>query len=67
MRNLTYEEMRKRGCSYCTDMTKCEKGSSGSYKYICSYDECPYHELDKFDTYEDYLKSKESNLDFVLQ
>jgi hypothetical protein len=29
----------------------------------CPHEECPYEVLDKYETYEDYLKSKDSKID----
>ena len=43
-------EMKKRGCHYCAD-----------FKRVCPHRECPYHELDGFNTYTDYLKYGEKN------
>lgn len=55
MRELREKEMRKRGCRYCTQrvMKRNVYGLSASH---CPHDECPYHELDKYDTYREYLK-----------
>lgn len=43
-------EQKKRGCHYCAD-----------FKRKCPYAECPYHELDEFKTYDEYLKKGEKN------
>jgi hypothetical protein len=56
MRKLERQEMRKRGCNYCTNVVKKKMGCC--YVYKCPHDECPYHELDAFDTYSQYIKSK---------
>lgn len=58
MRALTNLEINKRGCTYCADMTKkfLEPDSSKRIK-VCIHDECPYHELDHYDSYTAYLKS----------
>lgn len=41
---------QKRGCHYCLDKIK------GKYSR-CPHMVCPYHELDQYDTYQDFLKS----------
>lgn len=41
---------KKRGCHYCLDKVW------GKYS-LCPHAECPYHELDQHDTYQDFLKS----------
>lgn len=55
-RALTYKEKEQRGCAYCTDRV----GLS------CKHPECPYHELDNFRRYDDYLKEYPVELDKVL-
>lgn len=54
MRPVTFEERRKRGCCYCADYTKVKL--KYAVHWCCPYSECPYHGLDKYDTYRDYLK-----------
>lgn len=63
MRELKREEMNQRGCNYCLIMKRV-KGTYGNgiKRWIkaltmCPCEECPFHELDKFDDYDDYLKS----------
>lgn len=51
MKKIKAAEKRKRGCDYCADVI-------GRWK--CPYEECPYKELDKYSTYGQYLKSKDS-------
>lgn len=72
MRELTSREMNKRGCVWCTDRRK-HKPEIEAKCYIkninvCIHaDGCPYHELDPFETYDDYLKnSKSDGLDELL-
>lgn len=57
MRAVEKEEKEKRGCLYCRDY-KSKQGKRG-----CKHDECPYRELDEFETYEDYFKSQGSVFD----
>lgn len=49
--NHTTKVMRKRGCAYCTDFVN----------MACKHEECPYHELDGFKTYDEYLKKGKKN------
>lgn len=53
MRKIHNEDARKRGCRWCADSLKPE-GRKGRMR---PYDECPYHELDQFESYREYLKS----------
>lgn len=48
MRVLSKDDRKKRGCRYCADRKSC----------WCKHDECPYHELDDVETYEDYYISE---------
>lgn len=71
MRFLTVKETKKRGCSYCIDHRNGSnrvKVKPGWTHLKCIYDSCPYHELDKYRTYKDYLNSKESqiNIDILI-
>lgn len=54
MRILRRKEQTKRGCLYCTQMEK--KMYGGRLSTFCPYDKCPYHELDGYKKYTDYLK-----------
>lgn len=56
MRALGQEEKDKRGCLYCLDYKK-KRGVRG-----CKHGKCPYHELDEFETYEDYFNSHSDGL-----
>ena len=61
MRKLSKDEVKKRGCEYCMDSNKFK---TLGYQRSCKYDACPYHELDDYDTYDDYLKSETELLVF---
>lgn len=52
MRTVGLAEKKKRGCFYCLDY----KSRHG--KRVCIHEECPYHELDDFESYNDFIKSK---------
>lgn len=55
MRKIHNEDNVKRGCRYCADSIKPE----GKIR-VCPHEECPYHELDNYKTYHDYLKETSS-------
>lgn len=44
------KEMKKRGCHYCAD-----------FNHVCRHRECPYHELNEYKTYEEYMKKSKKN------
>lgn len=52
MRKIHNEDARKRGCRWCADSVKPE----GKLRK-CPYDECPYHELDNCESFNEYLKN----------
>jgi hypothetical protein len=53
--------MNKRGCIYCLDHIKRKAEPDSTKKsLVCIHDECPYHELDPYKTYNQYLKSERS-------
>lgn len=54
MREITFEERRKRGCWYCLDFARVKM--KYAVHWCCPYAVCPYHELDKYEKYGDYLK-----------
>lgn len=58
MRLIRIEESRKRGCLYCADAV--EVFVYRDTRRLCEHDECPYKVLDKYDTYEAFMKSKDS-------
>lgn len=61
MRVLKAREMCKRGCVYCLDYTKKKaKADARKKSHVCMHDECPYHELDNYSSYTQYLKSEAS-------
>lgn len=56
---LSKNEIAKRGCLYCLDHTKKRLEPDSTKKsHVCIHDGCPYHELDKYDTYGQYLKAE---------
>ena len=55
MHVITSKEKNKRGCEYCTDRMRGARARNR-----CKHDECPYHDLDSFDTYEDYFNSQDT-------
>lgn len=67
MRELERIEVKKRGCKCCEDVvykwTMKRYGTCTTTHRVkapcCPYDECPYKELDKYDTYGEYLDNTE--------
>lgn len=60
MRLIKTTEKKKRGCESCKD-----KGlmyANGAVRSACPYEECPYHVLDKYDTYEEYMESEDCRI-----
>ena len=53
VRILSEQEKIKRGCDDCAHVQN--DIINHKVKKVCPYDECPYHELDEFDTYSEYL------------
>ena len=55
--NRNKKETKKRGCWYCANMVvEQQEGARFATRY-CPYDECPYHELDDYESYEQYFKA----------
>lgn len=44
------KEMKKRGCHNCAD-----------FNHKCPHEVCPYHELDEYKTYDEYMKKSKKN------
>lgn len=57
-RELTSQEMKKRGCRWCLDYRRGKR---------CKYFECPYHELDGYSTYEQYLKEHKPDRKLLME
>jgi hypothetical protein len=62
MRALKKEEQTKRGCIWCADVERKKTPRKTKHRTLCPHDKCPYTVLDKYDTYEDYMKSKDSKI-----
>lgn len=62
MRTVGKAEKEKRGCLYCCDFKTVRRGVRK-----CKHDECPYHELDEFETYEDFFESQGGLLEEFLE
>ena len=57
MRRIKLDCQVQRGCHYCVDMIPGQKVKRYYKPKRCPYEECPYHQLDGFKTYTEYLKS----------
>lgn len=65
MRYIKKDEKRKRGCFECYDVIHSNKRSK---RILCPYAECPYHELDGYNTYNEYMKATgETSVDGILK
>lgn len=53
-RKMAPYEKRQRGCQYCLDKVMLWN------EIRCSHSECPYRVLDKYETYNDFMKSEDS-------
>ena len=65
MRLITEEERAKRGCSYCADAQV--KMKNRKRRRVCPYWECPYHELDAFKSYGEFMKTKTTSMTILLR
>jgi hypothetical protein len=55
MRNLRKNCVEQRGCKYCLDRIPPEDRGTHHTASKCPHYECPYHELDEVEDYNDYL------------
>lgn len=60
MRLLNKKEVKKRGCIHCTDF-KCKRNRYGYFQF-CEHNKCPYNELDKYKSYNDFLEAEENKI-----
>lgn len=60
MRMIPYFEKKQRGCQYCLHMTL--HSMKGDSHTACPFDECPFTVLDKYKTYEEFMKSEDSKI-----
>ena len=58
MRMVPGFEKKQRGCMYCFHMDAKRFGKDT--RTACPFDECPYHVLDKYKTYDEFMASKDS-------
>ena len=47
------KQSRRRGCIYCADYVVVRMRGK---RMVCPYDECPYHEMDGYHSYSEYLR-----------
>lgn len=60
MRTVPNFERKKRGCGFCKDGAGEMHGKV--WKVACPFSECPYRVLDKYKTYDEFLKSEDSKI-----
>lgn len=53
---IPYRQVVKRGCDYCMDMVILRKAPKQLAVRGCPHLQCPYHELDQYKSYMEYLK-----------
>ena len=59
-RMIPYYEKKQRGCQYCLHMeVHAMKGDSRTF---CPFETCPFTVLDKYNTYEEFMKSEDSKI-----
>lgn len=58
MRVVPYFEKKQRGCMFCFHVDTKKVGKET--RTGCPFDECPYHVLDKFNTYDEFMASDDS-------
>lgn len=63
MRIIPFYEKKKRGCLYCLHVqSKKTKFGGGDSHTACPFDECPYTVLEKYESYEEFMKSEDSKI-----
>ena len=60
MRPMSLREKNKRGCAVCEDMEV--HRVFDVVRTCCPHDQCPYHVLDKYDTYEEFMASDDAKI-----
>lgn len=56
MRQIQQHERRQRGCYYCKEKKGNQKG------ILCPFDECPYKDLDKIESYVKLVKEEQKHV-----
>ena len=65
-RIVPYKCVIKRGCDYCADMVMIKK-NGGENTHGCIHMKCPYHELDNYKTYDEYLSKTKINYFLIVR
>lgn len=60
MRVIHLRENKQRGCLYCLHVVQRKLGFATQTS--CPFDRCPYAVLDKYETYEEFMKSEDSRI-----
>jgi len=61
VRTLKLREQKKRGCCYCTEVTKIVDAQKKSHT-SCPHEKCPFTVLDKYNSYDEFLASEDSKI-----
>lgn len=57
-RLVKQDEQKARGCRYCGHTRN---------GWWCPFDECPYHELDNFVKYQDFMRATEATVPQIIR
>lgn len=60
MRPINNAERKKRGCEYCHNMIPRHLEGKTWKPRRCPYEECPYHELDASQSYDQFMLNTDS-------
>ena len=66
VRIVPFKCVIKRGCDYCEDMVMVSK-KNGQMTHGCIHMQCPYRELDNFNTYDEYLSKTDFHYFLVVR
>jgi len=60
MRKLNNDDKRKRGCEFCQNVIPGHYEGNVYKSRRCPFEECPYHELDGSQSYEQFMLNTDS-------
>lgn len=62
MRTIPFYEKKQRGCQYCAHVEVVFGGTAKGSRTGCPFKECPYTVLEKYKSYEEFMKSEDSKI-----